>query len=1520
MEGSGAVSGAFSSDLVVSLEAAPQVIDGGHQHEDKVGRGDFGSPLLMKSQDLQNVFELGLGRRFDSFISTNENPSEYLGLDFDGFAATTNQQSAELSVEQLVSGKYDADLLGLDLDNVMPSKSAPSQNPDNFWGLISQKDSDSMFGPKDSDSTFSPKDSDSTFSPNGPDPWVMSTNAELSAVSLEQASHDLLGLSLIESAEVASDFSVLAGTQPSLGLEFDFLPHDESVTDAPPFHEFGTGGGQARPENAMDLSGEDLTVVSQLSELTNTDLPAMSAFTASDDLLSSSSLGLDDELEMAPGSPDRSATRPPSDLGFDILPLDGAAAAEGKAHAGLEFGESNRNNNNSSGGSTGEVEPKEDSRDAIACRATSSDLLGLSNEVVMQNNLDDEPTNTGLHTMPVAALSDDALLSKLPVSDDFFDAILTQSSPLPGIDLVSTLPDEGEVEEFPFPDVEWKNDDGLVEIATLEGSSGYEIIDGDELECVGNELMNDGFAMQSAASVMNDDMPLGSGLDLNASSDGPLVEPSPFWALGFDGGLHGGEAAQEPPSADAEQPEARAVVPAADTEGGDGGEGIAGRAGWDEAPVPSVAPAGKANVNDDEDDDEESTAAASTAVDAASGNWPTRSDADWDESPHANPLDGSTSFSVDRDTAPRDDDAPDGTPPPPDADDVEAAEEEVEVGDDDVAGSHSAADSSKGKAPNESVNSELTIAGWALWESTDNTNDGASLLTSGFGPEFSDVMPAPPGWSFSSDTDGTPLPGQLTPIEEDDGDDEEEEAVETEDGDGSVTDVARSRHAPGESGEAPTEGNANGGPLHGGPAAGLLAAEVLSSVVEPDRAMGVTPGQCRESPNMDIAPCDAESAELLPLPQEEDRASQELSFPIEELVEEAVEEVEVVEEEEEEEEDRKNDGNEVAQASVSEEETVSRGDSEAEPGDLAWVSANGAGPQAGPVEGRPLCALPSSGPADPEPPFPGSDEAEEDEEGDDEDDEEGEDDVAEADGSEEVSDASGEGLACAMETGATSSPEPAGVGGDDAALSSSGLGELELSSLGAISPVAAGSTSGVSSGEDRESGFSSPCLPERWKGTPQRSVSHAGPSEEEHFEDYGEGDESDFVSEPHSERQGGAFLDAPAGSVPTSPSERSQRRWLGLFPPSPGLALYCSQCSRRVDLLRQLDARLRHLEAHSPNRRISTNAFARQLLNHSSLSSAAGSTEDLYTESLDLGGPDIGEKVSILEKKVLELENDTVANCDLQSKLKQENLHLVHRIHELEEQLKDTEVRGEERLEEDARRHREQTTRLAREKNAQMETLANRLLLVEEENEAFQTTVPRLKTQIEKLEEEKTRLEERLEDLVLRVKDEMDLSKKLSDKMKRDRHEFQKEREATQELIEDLRRELEHLQLFRLEMERGGRGRSASSGLQEYNTRTREAELEQEVRRVKMENRKLKESNDELNGQIISLSLQEAKNLFSAATKSHSLAAEIDSASRDELMVAFKELEDINAHLRQYMDKIILAILDHNPSILEIKS
>lgn len=46
---------------------------------------------------------------------------------------------------------------------------------------------------------------------------------------------------------------------------------------------------------------------------------------------------------------------------------------------------------------------------------------------------------------------------------------------------------------------------------------------------------------------------------------------------------------------------------------------------------------------------------------------------------------------------------------------------------------------------------------------------------------------------------------------------------------------------------------------------------------------------------------------------------------------------------------------------------------------------------------------------------------------------------------------------------------------------------------------------------------------------------------------------------------------------------------------------------------------------------------------------------------------------------------------------------------------------------------------------------------------------------------------------------------------------------------------------------------------------------------------KLRDQNDDLNAQILSLSLYEAKNLFSCHTKAQCLAAEIDNASRDEV-------------------------------------
>uniref|UniRef100_A0A8C1MY84 RAB11 family interacting protein 4 (class II) b n=1 Tax=Cyprinus carpio TaxID=7962 RepID=A0A8C1MY84_CYPCA len=403
---------------------------------------------------------------------------------------------------------------------------------------------------------------------------------------------------------------------------------------------------------------------------------------------------------------------------------------------------------------------------------------------------------------------------------------------------------------------------------------------------------------------------------------------------------------------------------------------------------------------------------------------------------------------------------------------------------------------------------------------------------------------------------------------------------------------------------------------------------------------------------------------------------------------------------------------------------------------------------------------------------------------------------------------------------------------------------------------------------------------------------------EEQFEDYGEGEDGDYnPSSPCPDDEIRINGCSDLGSSVSSSAGQTPRK---MRHAGNQMDVFCSQCCKRVSLLNDLENRLKNLK---------TNRYCIDY----SLHLAVLRVIVIFAYILTL------LQVSYLDKKVTELEHEILMNGDVKSKLKQENIQLVHRIHELEEQLKDQETRAEDMMEEELRRHREAYSRLEKDKNTQIELLTNRVHQLEEENGQMAISMNRLKAQTEKLDEERQRMTDKLEDTSLRLKDEMDVYKKMMDKLRQNRNEFQRERATMQELIEDLRRELEHLQIYKLEAERMGSGRRSSISLSEYSTRTRESELEQEVKRLKQENQKLREQNEDLNGQLLSLSLHEAKNLFATQTKAQSLAMEIDHASRDQLMEALKEQEEINLRLRQYMDKIILSILDHNPSILEIK-
>nr|XP_045017507.1 rab11 family-interacting protein 3 isoform X2 [Jaculus jaculus] len=336
----------------------------------------------------------------------------------------------------------------------------------------------------------------------------------------------------------------------------------------------------------------------------------------------------------------------------------------------------------------------------------------------------------------------------------------------------------------------------------------------------------------------------------------------------------------------------------------------------------------------------------------------------------------------------------------------------------------------------------------------------------------------------------------------------------------------------------------------------------------------------------------------------------------------------------------------------------------------------------------------------------------------------------------------------------------------------------------------------------------------------------------------------------------------------------------------------------------------------SPAKRLSSRKVARYL--HQSGALTMEALEDPPPEPVEVPEEDIADKVVFLERRVSELEKDSAAAGEQHGRLRQENLQLVHRANALEEQLKEQELRAQERVLEETRKQKELLCKMEREKSIEIENLQARLQQLDEENSELRSCTPCLKANIERLEEEKQKMLDEIEELTLRLSEEQENKRKMGDRLSHERHQFQRDKEATQELIEDLRKQLEHVQLLRLEAEQR-RGRSSSSlGLQEYNSRARENELEQEVRRLKQDNRNLKEQNDELNGQIITLSIQGAKSLFSTAF-SESLAAEISSVSRDELMEAIQKQEEINFRLQDYIDRIIVAILETNPSILEVK-
>ncbi|PNF36412.1 hypothetical protein B7P43_G16545 [Cryptotermes secundus] len=289
----------------------------------------------------------------------------------------------------------------------------------------------------------------------------------------------------------------------------------------------------------------------------------------------------------------------------------------------------------------------------------------------------------------------------------------------------------------------------------------------------------------------------------------------------------------------------------------------------------------------------------------------------------------------------------------------------------------------------------------------------------------------------------------------------------------------------------------------------------------------------------------------------------------------------------------------------------------------------------------------------------------------------------------------------------------------------------------------------------------------------------------------------------------------------------------------------------------------------------------------------------------------------MLQQQVSVLADNQNNTDDRYTRAKQDSAALQARVHMLEEQLRESELRAEERLQEEQKRHRELMVRIEREKQLQVENCTIRLQTLELEGASLREECTRLRSQVERLRAEKQASEElRGEEQVMlaALREELQTLRDIERRTK-------DERRVNAQFVEELNSEID-----RLKAERKGADIMEAHSQSELNGQLHDDltgrlhELQVEVTSLRHQNKNLQETVEELQAQMLTRSLEEGRNLLTGVGNGNSLAEELEAMSAQEMRTALKEQQEVNSQLRSYIDGILLNIVDNYPQLLEVKT
>nr|CAB3265355.1 rab11 family-interacting protein 3-like [Phallusia mammillata] len=293
------------------------------------------------------------------------------------------------------------------------------------------------------------------------------------------------------------------------------------------------------------------------------------------------------------------------------------------------------------------------------------------------------------------------------------------------------------------------------------------------------------------------------------------------------------------------------------------------------------------------------------------------------------------------------------------------------------------------------------------------------------------------------------------------------------------------------------------------------------------------------------------------------------------------------------------------------------------------------------------------------------------------------------------------------------------------------------------------------------------------------------------------------------------------------------------------------------------------------------------------------------TSSVSSEYEDLSEKVEILQDHVSRLAEDKNLQAQYET-VKRENQRLTSRVHELEEKVQDL-IEQETRTQKNTKHQLEELRlKLSREKDLEIQVCQSRVDLLAQEKHRLEADLAQNASTLQEAKASSSRAQTKLEELTEQLVETNEEYRRLSQRFSN----YQEKQEHEQE---KLREEISQFQSMVASVQREKTDLEEEIAFMKIDPNSER--LKAHVDDLKVENDQLKHTNEELNVQLA----QNISDVRSLMCDDQSLAQEMSDATKDEVIEALKKQEQINEQLRDYLDRIILSVLERDPGILEIK-